>query len=48
MSILLATAGVIIIVGNGQIDGTQQLGGFSLLIAALTWALMSVFVKKSL
>lgn len=46
MSILLATAGVIIIVGNGQIDGTQQLGGFSLLIAALTWALMSVFVKK--
>ncbi|WP_102692328.1 DMT family transporter [Rummeliibacillus pycnus] len=45
-SILLATIGVVIIVGNGQIDVTQQLGGLSLLIAALTWALMSVFVKK--
>lgn len=46
ISILLATFGVVIIVGNGQIDGTQQLGGFSLLIAALSWALMSVLVKK--
>ncbi|MGE7093169.1 DMT family transporter [Lysinibacillus sp. NPDC048646] len=46
ISILLATIGVVIIVGHGQIDGTQQLGGFSLLIAALTWALMSVLVKK--
>ncbi len=46
ISILLATIGVVIIVGHGQIDETQQLGGFSLLIAALTWALMSVLVKK--
>jgi drug/metabolite transporter (DMT)-like permease len=45
-SIVLATVGVFIIVGNGQIDGTQQLGGFYLLIAALTWALMSVLIKK--
>lgn len=45
-SILLATIGVVVIVGNGQIDMKQQLGGFSLLIAALTWALMSVLVKK--
>lgn len=45
-SIALATIGVGVIVGNGQIDLTQQLGGFYLLIAALTWALMSVLVKK--
>lgn len=46
ISIVLATIGVGIIVGNGQIDVTQQLGGLYLLIAALTWALMSVLVKK--
>jgi len=45
-SILLATIGVVIIVGSGQFDVTQQLGGFSLLLAALTWAMMSVLVKK--
>lgn len=45
-SIVLATIGVGIIVGNGQIDVSQQLGGFYLLVAALTWALMSVLVKK--
>ena len=46
LSIVLATIGVAIIVGNGQIDVSQQLGGFYLLVAALTWALMSVLVKK--
>jgi drug/metabolite transporter (DMT)-like permease len=46
LSIVLATVGVGIIVGSGQIDVPQQLGGFYLLIAALTWALMSVLVKK--
>jgi len=46
LSIVLATIGVGIIVGNGQIDVSQQLGGFYLLVAALTWALMSVLVKK--
>lgn len=46
LSIALATIGVGIIVGNGQIDVTQQLGGLYLLLAALTWALMSVLVKK--
>lgn len=46
LSIVLATGGVGIIVGSGQIDVTQQLGGFYLLMAALTWALMSVLVKK--
>jgi len=46
LSIVLATIGVGIIVGNGQIDIKQQLGGFYLLIASLTWALMSVLVKR--
>ena len=46
LSIVLATMGVAIIVGNGKIDLSQQLGGLFLLIAALTWALMSVLVKK--
>jgi len=46
LSVVLATIGVGIIVGSGQIDVTQQLGGFYLLIAALTWALMSVLIKK--
>lgn len=46
LSIALATIGVGIIVGSGQINLTQQLGGFYLLIAALTWALMSVLVKR--
>ncbi|MEE3809605.1 MULTISPECIES: DMT family transporter [Lysinibacillus] len=46
LSIVLATIGVGIIVGNAQIDITQQLGGFYLLIAALTWAFMSALVKK--
>jgi len=46
LSIALATMGVGIIVGNGQIDVTQQLGGLYLLLAALTWALMSVLIKK--
>lgn len=42
----LATIGVLLIVGNGQIDMSNQLGGLSLLIAALTWALMSVLLKR--
>ena len=46
LSIALATMGVGIIVGNGQIDVTQQLGGLYLLLAALTWALMSVLIKR--
>lgn len=45
-SIALATIGVGIIVGSSGMDRSLQLGGFYLLIAALTWALMSVLVKK--
>ncbi|MBP3040767.1 DMT family transporter [Bacillaceae bacterium Marseille-Q3522] len=42
----LATIGVLLIVGNGQIEMSNQLGGISLLVAALTWALMSVLIKR--
>ena len=46
LSVLLATIGVVLIVAdpdNVQITGWQ--GGAALLIAALTWALMSVMLK---
>ncbi|MGG0755938.1 DMT family transporter [Brevibacillus laterosporus] len=46
ISIILATHGVCIIVGNAHIDSSHQLGGVSLLIAALTWSLMSVLIKR--
>jgi drug/metabolite transporter (DMT)-like permease len=46
ISIILATIGVGIIVGNADIDPSFQLGGVSLFIAALTWALMSVLIKR--
>ncbi|RNB84568.1 DMT family transporter [Brevibacillus fluminis] len=46
ISIVLATIGVCVIVGTSQIDPSNQLGGLSLIIAALTWSLMSVLVKR--
>jgi drug/metabolite transporter (DMT)-like permease len=46
ISVILATLGVGIIVGNAHIGSSHQLGGVSLLIAALTWALMSVLIKR--
>ncbi|ULT59583.1 DMT family transporter [Neobacillus drentensis] len=46
ISVSLATIGVILIVGVGHVNLSSQLGGISLLIAALTWALMSVLVKR--
>lgn len=46
LSVCLATIGVLLIVGIGHINLTSKLGGMSLLIAALTWALMSVLVKR--
>jgi len=46
LSICLATIGVFLIVGVGHVDLSSKLGGISLLIAALTWALMSVLVKR--
>ncbi|MEK4538017.1 DMT family transporter [Peribacillus sp. FSL K6-1552] len=46
LSIILATIGVCIIVGNAHINSSNQLGAVSLLIAALTWSLMSVLIKR--
>ncbi|MCY9111859.1 DMT family transporter [Bacillus atrophaeus] len=46
ISVALVTIGVLMIAGNGQIDMSNQIGGISLLIAALTWALMSVLLKR--
>ncbi|PAE83374.1 EamA family transporter [Shouchella clausii] len=45
MSVCLATLGVIIIVGVDNLNVSSTLGGISLVIAALTWALMSVLIK---
>lgn len=46
LSILLATVGVILIIGVGALEYSNQLGGIFLLAAAVTWALMSVLVKR--
>lgn len=46
ISVSLATLGVIIIVGMDDINLSSTLGGVSLIIAALTWALMSVLIKR--
>ncbi|MCE5287550.1 MAG: DMT family transporter [Pelosinus sp.] len=44
-SVSLATIGVLLIVGIGDMGPSFQLGGVILIIAALTWALLSVLVK---
>nr|WP_279664942.1 DMT family transporter [Ectobacillus ponti] len=46
LSVCLATIGVLLIVGVNHVDMSSKLGGISLLAAALTWALMSVLVKR--
>lgn len=46
ISVSLATIGVITIVGIDDINMSSMLGGVSLIIAALTWALMSVLIKR--
>lgn len=46
LSVCLATIGVILIVGVGDVNLSSKLGGISLVMAALTWALMSVLVKR--
>ncbi|MHB1654680.1 MAG: DMT family transporter [Desulfitobacteriaceae bacterium] len=46
LSTSLATIGVLFIVGVGNIGKANQLGGIVLGIAALTWALMSVLIKR--
>ena len=44
-AVAVATAGVLVIVGVSQVS-TRQGGGLILLLAAVTWALMSVLVKR--
>jgi drug/metabolite transporter (DMT)-like permease len=46
ISVSLATIGVITIVGINNLNMSSMLGGVSLVIAALTWALMSVLIKR--
>lgn len=46
LSVGLATIGVLMIVGIGGFGSSYELGGVILFIAALTWALMSVLVKR--
>ncbi|MBP1765314.1 MAG: protein of unknown function transrane [Firmicutes bacterium] len=46
VSLCLATAGVLSIVGIGDLGESTRMGGFILGLAAVTWALMSVLVKK--
>lgn len=45
-SVGLATVGVLLIVGIGDMGESFQLGGVILIIAALTWALISVLIKQ--
>ncbi len=45
-SLLLATAGVLCIVGIEDLGDETRLGGAILGVAAVTWALMSVLIKK--
>jgi len=46
VSVGLSTVGVLLVVGLGGISHSYALGGIILVIAALTWALMSVLVKR--
>jgi len=45
LSLGLATLGVIIVIGFEKSEGSYFLGGIILVMAALTWALLSVYVK---
>ncbi|MBQ8682603.1 MAG: DMT family transporter [Selenomonadales bacterium] len=45
-AVILSTCGVLLVIGFDTQTTTIQLGGMILFFAALTWALMSVFVKK--
>jgi drug/metabolite transporter (DMT)-like permease len=46
LSVGLATIGVLMIVGMGGFSHGDEWGGVILFVAALTWALMSVLVKR--
>lgn len=46
LAVLISTVGVLCVIGIDARDAHLQLGGYVLVFAALTWALMSVLVKK--
>lgn len=46
LSVGLATVGVLLIVGIGHISRSYELGGIVLGVAAISWALMSVLIKR--
>jgi drug/metabolite transporter (DMT)-like permease len=46
LSVVLATVGVLLIVGGGDFGNANLIGGLVLFVAALTWAFMSVLVKR--
>lgn len=46
LSVSLAAVGVLLIIGIGDIGNSSQIGGMILGLAALTWALMSVLIKR--
>ncbi|MBP2646233.1 MAG: protein of unknown function transrane [Firmicutes bacterium] len=46
IALALATVGVLLIIGIGDVGNLSKTGGGILVIAALTWALMSVLIKK--
>lgn len=45
VAVILATVGVLLIIGLGDISSSSYTGGIILGVAALTWALISVLVK---
>jgi len=47
LSLLLSLAGMITVIGFSQGGNSSWVGSFCLIIAAITWALLSVYVKKA-
>lgn len=45
-SVGLASVGILLVVGVGGLNSSYKLGGVVLVVAALTWGLMSVLVKR--
>ncbi|MBM7702403.1 DMT family transporter [Metabacillus iocasae] len=45
LSLILATGGVVIVVGVDKNLGSEHVGSWILVLAAVTWALLSVYVK---
>lgn len=46
LAVIISTVGVLLVIGFDAQEANLQVGGLVLVFAALTWALMSVLVKK--